>query len=261
MPYHRHQAFDIGETGLGTTANQLRLRLGCDRLGTIKYFDGYRIKSNGEPVHLENVVCLHEADAGLLYKHTDYRTACATAVRNCQLVLQMICTVANYEYIFAWIFDQAGGIEYEVRATGILSTMPIENENVQRVPWGTNLGPGVMAAYHQHLFCLRVDPAVDGYANTVVYEDSVDISWLQSNVARLPTSPVMMKIGCLAGCFPPATSHRSNSKPDILRRWQHSEDLSQTVLLFASSIRKFLWKPLLARATYSHVRILSPRIA
>jgi primary-amine oxidase len=85
----------------------------------------------------------------------------------------MICTVSNYEYIFAWYFDQAGGIEFEVRATGILSTMPID-ENVS-VPWGTNIGPGVMAAYHQHIFSLRIDPAIDGFANTVTYEESVSL--------------------------------------------------------------------------------------
>lgn len=83
----------------------------------------------------------------------------------------MICTVANYEYIFAWIFDQAGNIELEVRATGILSTMPIE-EGIS-VPFGTNVAPGVMAAYHQHIFSMRIDPAIDGYNNTVIYQDSI----------------------------------------------------------------------------------------
>ncbi|KMU87193.1 copper methylamine oxidase [Coccidioides immitis H538.4] len=170
-PYHRKQAFDVGDVGFGNTANQLSL--GCDCLGHIKYFDGFRTDSKGNPVLLKNVICLHEQDAGLQHKHTNYRTNAATVVRNRQLVVQMICTVSNYEYIFAWIFDQAGGIELEVRATGILSTMPIDNEDGTKVPWGTNVGPGVMAAYHQHVFSMRVDPAIDGHNNTVVYSDSV----------------------------------------------------------------------------------------
>ncbi|KAI9740933.1 MAG: hypothetical protein M1818_004539 [Claussenomyces sp. TS43310] len=180
-PFHRKQAFDVGDVGLGVTANQLSL--GCDCLGHIKYFDGYRCNSQGLPLHLENVICLHEVDAGLQHKHTNYRTGTATVVRNRQLVIQMICTVSNYEYIFAWYFDQAAGIEFEVRATGILSTMPID-EGV-KVPWGTNVGPGVMAAYHQHLFSLRIDPAIDGFANTVTYEDSV----------ALPKDPVLNPYG------------------------------------------------------------------
>lgn len=99
-PYHRKQAFDVGDVGLGVTANQLSL--GCDCLGTIKYFDGQRCTSSGEAIKLENVVCLHEIDAGIQHKHTNYRTNTATVVRNRQLVVQMICTVANYEYIFAY---------------------------------------------------------------------------------------------------------------------------------------------------------------
>lgn len=81
--------------------------------------------------------------------------------------------MANYEYIFAFIFDQAANIELEVRATGILSTVPFDNENGETVPYGTNVGPGVMAPFHQHMFSLRLDPAIDGFKNTVFYEDSV----------------------------------------------------------------------------------------
>lgn len=179
-PFHRKQAFDVGDVGFGITANQLSL--GCDCLGHIKYFDGYRCDSKGTPVHLQNVICLHEQDAGLQYKHTNYRTGAATAVRNRQLVVQMICTVANYEYIFAFVFDQAANVELEVRATGILSTVPFDNEQYGKtVPWGTNVGPGVMAPYHQHMFSLRIDPAVDGYHNTIIYQDSVPMPEDESN--------------------------------------------------------------------------------
>ncbi|KAL4905593.1 hypothetical protein BDW74DRAFT_185119 [Aspergillus multicolor] len=171
-PFHRKQAFDVGDVGFGITANQLSL--GCDCLGHIKYFDGYRCDSEGAPVHLQNVICLHEQDAGLQHKHTNYRSGAATAVRNRQLVVQMICTVSNYEYIFAYIFDQAANIELEVRATGILSTVPFDNEKPgTTVPWGTNVGPGVMAPFHQHMFSFRIDPAIDGHKNTVIYQDSV----------------------------------------------------------------------------------------
>ncbi|KAL2828758.1 copper amine oxidase [Aspergillus cavernicola] len=172
-PYHRKQAFDVGDVGFGLNANQLSL--GCDCLGHIKYFDGYRSDSKGQPVLLKNIICMHEQDNGLQHKHTNYRSGAATVVRNRQLVLQMICTVANYEYIFAYILDQAANIELEIRATGILSTVPFDNENGETVKWGTNVGPGVMAPFHQHMFSLRIDPAIDGFKNTIYYQDSVPI--------------------------------------------------------------------------------------
>lgn len=78
--------------------------------------------------------------------------------------------MANYEYILAFILNQAGELTYEVRATGILSTQPID-EGVQ-VPWGTIVHPGVLAASHQHIFSLRLDPMIDGPKNSLVYEEA-----------------------------------------------------------------------------------------
>lgn len=59
---------------------------------------------------------------------------------------------------------------YEVRATGILSTQPID-EGLE-VPWGTVVHPGVLASHHQHIFSLRVDPMIEGHANRLVYEEA-----------------------------------------------------------------------------------------
>ena len=81
--------------------------------------------------------------------------------------------MANYEYIINLKFVTDGSIDIEVRATGILSTMPID-ENV-KVPWGTIVGPNVMAAYHQHILGFRIDPAVDGHMNSVVYDDAIKL--------------------------------------------------------------------------------------
>ena len=168
-PYPRKAAFDLGNDGAGINANNLRL--GCDCLGVIKYFDGWHNTSAGEPLKLPNVICCHEQDDGILWKHTNFRTQNAAVTRARVLVLQTIITVSNYEYIFAFYFGQDASIHYEVRATGILSTCPI---NVgDQVPYGTVVGPGVLAPYHQHLFCLRMDPALDGPKNSLQVEESV----------------------------------------------------------------------------------------
>ena len=128
---------------------------------------------------MKNVVCLHEQDAGIGWKHTNHRNGIASVVRNRQLVVQTICTLANYEYIIAYIFDQAGSIHMEFRATGILSTAPTAPEVDN--PWATTVAPGVAAPYHQHIFCMRIDPAIDGQKNTVVYEDSVPMPLDEQN--------------------------------------------------------------------------------
>jgi primary-amine oxidase len=167
-PFPRKGAFDLGNDGAGVNANNLKL--GCDCLGHIKYFDAWHNTSSGEPLKLANVVCCHEQDDGILWKHTNPRTQNAVVTRSRILVLQTIITVSNYEYIFAFHFGQDASIHYEVRATGILSTTPINLED--KVPYGTIVAPGVLAPYHQHLFSLRIDPAIDGHANTLQVEES-----------------------------------------------------------------------------------------
>ena len=167
-PYHKKGAFDLGDAGAGIMANNLKL--GCDCLGSIHYMDTVLSDDNGEPLPMENVVCVHEQDAGIGWKHTNYRTGRAAIVRNRELVIQSIITVANYEYILAFNFNQAGDVIYEVRATGILSTQPID-EGLS-VPWGTVVHPGVLASHHQHIFSLRVDPMIDGHINRLIYEEA-----------------------------------------------------------------------------------------
>ncbi|KAH8683742.1 copper amine oxidase [Ilyonectria robusta] len=169
FPYHRRQAFDLGDAGAGLTANNLSL--GCDCLGSITYFDALLTDSAGEPYAAPNVICLHEEDGGIGWKHTNARTDVAAVTRARILVLQSIITVGNYEYAFSWHFWQNGNIEFETRATGILATSLIDEGKTSH--WGNVVSPGVLAANHQHLFCLRVDPMIDGLENTVVQEESI----------------------------------------------------------------------------------------
>lgn len=167
-PFHKKSAFDLGDAGAGIMANDLKL--GCDCLGSIHYLSAVLANDNGEPMDMPNVVCIHEQDSGIGWKHTNYRTGRAAIVRNRELVLQSIITVANYEYILAFVFNQAGEVSYEARATGILSTQPID-QGID-VPWGTVVHPGVLATHHQHIFSLRVDPAIDGHKNRLVYSEA-----------------------------------------------------------------------------------------
>ncbi|KAJ9621672.1 hypothetical protein H2203_007161 [Taxawa tesnikishii (nom. ined.)] len=168
-PFHKKSAFDLGDAGAGIMANDLKL--GCDCLGAIHYLNAIVSDDKGGATEMPNVVCIHEQDAGIGWKHTNYRTGRAAVARNRELVLQSIITVSNYEYILAFMFNQAGEVIYEVRATGILSTQPID-EGLE-VPWGTVVHPGVLATHHQHIFSLRVDPAIEGHANRLVYDEAI----------------------------------------------------------------------------------------
>lgn len=173
-PYIRKCAFDVGDYGMGFVANSLEL--GCDCLGHIKYFDGVVNNAKGEPVVIRKAICMHEEDAGLLWKHTDLRLNHVEVRRSRRLVISMISTFANYEYAMYWNFYQDGTMQLDMKLTGILSTSvhPLDETHSDH---GIMVAPGVMAANHQHLFCVRIDPAIDdaeGGKNLVVSEVNVD---------------------------------------------------------------------------------------
>ncbi|KAF5006930.1 hypothetical protein FDECE_6719 [Fusarium decemcellulare] len=171
-PFHRKQAFDLGDGGVGRAANNLEL--GCDCLGAIHYLDSYLAAADGTPTPAKSVVCLHEQDNGIMWKHTNFRTNRAVVARSRELVVQFIVTLANYEYIFAYKLDLAGNITIETRATGVMSAVGIDEGKTSG--YGNIVAPGVLAQNHQHIFSVRIDPAIDSYAaedTQVVMEESV----------------------------------------------------------------------------------------
>jgi hypothetical protein len=50
----------------------------------------------GEALVIPKAVCLHEEDAGMLWKHTDTRLGHVEVRRNRRLVISMVSTFANY---------------------------------------------------------------------------------------------------------------------------------------------------------------------
>ena len=162
--HFRKNAFDVGEYGIGLTANSLEL--GCDCLGEIHYFDAPMVDCLGEVMTLKNAVCMHEEDFGILWKHTDWRTGEVVVRRSRRLVLSFISTVGNYEYGFFWYFYQDGSIQMEVKLPGCLITGALSPGEATPV-YGTLIAPQLYAPSHQHFFNLRLDMTVDGMSNTV----------------------------------------------------------------------------------------------
>jgi primary-amine oxidase len=78
---------------LGRAVNNLEL--GCDCLWAIHHVDSYLSGSDDLPTPAQVVVCLHEEDNGILWKHTNFRTNRSVVARMRELVVQFIVTLAN----------------------------------------------------------------------------------------------------------------------------------------------------------------------
>jgi primary-amine oxidase len=169
--YYRKNPFDIGEYGIGMLANTLQL--GCDCLGSIRYFDVDIVDSRGKVVTLKNAVCLHEEDVGLLWKHTDSGTDQSEGRRSRRLSVSFITTAGNYEYGFYWYLYQDGTIQLEVKLTGVMNTTALAPG--QKSAFGVEVAPRLNAPYHQHIFAARLDMGVDGDKNSVYEVNTVGL--------------------------------------------------------------------------------------
>ena len=152
--------FDCGEYMFARYADSLKL--GCDCLGDIHYTDAVIADDHGNPRTIENAICMHEEDYGVLWKHTDvFFTQASEVRRQRRLVISFFVPIGNYDYGFYWYLYLDGTIALECKATGLVFASATPGEHAAEV------APGLAAPFHQHLFCARLDMTVDGVSNAV----------------------------------------------------------------------------------------------
>ena len=78
QPHYRKNAFDAGEDGMGKNAHSLKL--GCDCVGHVQYFDAHFTSFHGSVCSIANAVCMHEEDFGLGWKHVDWHNGVSSQV-------------------------------------------------------------------------------------------------------------------------------------------------------------------------------------
>ena len=166
--HYMNHSFDLGETMFGSQVNSLRL--GCDCLGEVHYFSFDMADDLGNVKEMQNIVCLHEEDYGVLWKHTDTSNGNAEVRRSRRLVVSSFFTIGNYDYGIFWYLYLDGSIEFEAKLTGTLYLRAIENDEL--TPYGARVAPGVNGMVHEHYFNVRLDMSVDGDHNTVVEVES-----------------------------------------------------------------------------------------
>lgn len=170
-------AFDAGEYGLGVLANALEL--GCDCLGNIRYFSVPAVDSKGQPFVMQNAVCMHEEDYGIIWKHYEFRNGLFEVRRSRRLVISFFATVGNYDYGFYWYLYQDGTIQLEAKLTGIIQTAAIAPGGEYR--WGGMVDDNLGGPTHQHFFNARLHMDLDGGGNTVSQHDFVPRPWGDDN--------------------------------------------------------------------------------
>ena len=167
--FWRH-VFDEGEVGMGRTANPLTL--GCDCLGEIRYLDAPMLLPDGTVAVTKNAICIHEEDAGILWRHFDRDAGVSHVRRARRLVVSYWATLGNYDYGYYWCFYQDGSIEVEVRLSGVVLASAT-TADAPTSPYAARLTSTLEGPHHQHFFCFRLDLDIDGTTNVVEEVDVV----------------------------------------------------------------------------------------
>ncbi|KAL7220462.1 hypothetical protein ACSBR2_013359 [Camellia fascicularis] len=165
--------FDLGEFGFGLFAVSLEPINDCPAHAV--FMDGYYAGQDGKPVKISNVFCIFEKHAGnVMWRHTETGIP-GEVIREVRpevsLVVRMVSTVGNYDYIIDWEFRPSGSIKVEVGLTGILEVKGVSYTHTNQIKddvYGTLLADNTVGVYHDHFLTYYLDLDVDGETNSFV---------------------------------------------------------------------------------------------
>ncbi|XP_061171211.1 putative amine oxidase [copper-containing] [Saccostrea echinata] len=118
------------------------------------------------PVIKNNSICVFEHNTGIpLRRHyvaDDYPSGYYEGVPNTVLVLRMIATLVNYDYIYDFMFYHNGAMETKVTTSGIDLLSYVQNT----CKYGFQINKQAIGLLHHHMFNFKVDLDIGGTKNS-----------------------------------------------------------------------------------------------
>ncbi|KAK6265835.1 hypothetical protein QUC31_016672 [Theobroma cacao] len=165
--------FDCGEFGFGISAVPLEPLNDCP--ANAVFVDGYYAGQDGNPVKVSDVMCIFERHSGdVMWRHTEaeLRDQEIREVRpEVSLVVRMVATVGNYDYILDWEFKPSGSIKFGVGLTGVLEVKAVPYKHTDQIKeevYGTLVADNTIGVHHDHFLTYHLDLDIDGDANSLV---------------------------------------------------------------------------------------------
>eukprot|EP01018_Ginkgo_biloba_P041286 Gb_00057 [translate_table: standard] len=167
---------DSGEFGFGLSSYPLEPLTDCPR--NAYYMDAFYAGADGKPLKKSNVLCIFERYAGdVSWRHTEAGIP-DLVIREVRpevtLVVRMVSTVGNYDYILDWEFKTSGAIGAKVGLTGVLEVKATPYTNVEQIDeanaqiYGSLIAENTIGVFHDHFLTYYLDMDVDGTNNSFV---------------------------------------------------------------------------------------------
>jgi primary-amine oxidase len=205
--------FDVGEINWGLASS---LERGSDCPELASFFDAVYVNDFGIPRRQARAACLFERETGdIAWRHDSARELIESRARR-DLVLRMIATLGNYDYLVDWVFQQDGSIRIVGGATGVVAVKSVASptavavgtparfagsgseafDTVAADAYGRFVAENTVAINHDHFLSFRLDLDIDGTENSLVVDRIIPRSltagsprksiWaVESSVARI----------------------------------------------------------------------------
>ncbi len=169
---------DVGEhyDGLATP-----LERGTDCPEHARFFDSVLSDDRGMPKRRPRAACLFEREPGdPAWRHLNGADQIESRTRR-DLVLRMIATIGNYDYLVDWVFQQDGTIKVAAGATGQVNVKAVAAKTPAAASseaggkprsdaFGRFISENLVAVNHDHFLSFRLDLDVDGPKNSFVID-------------------------------------------------------------------------------------------
>ncbi|KAL0826583.1 hypothetical protein Bca101_050260 [Brassica carinata] len=188
------QILEVSDTGRAIPIPTMPLEPLNDCPRNAVYMDGIFAAADGTPYVRENMICVFESYAGdIAWRHSENPVTGLPPIREVRpkltLVVRMVASVGNYDYIFDYEFETDGLMRPKVGLSGILMVKGTAYENKNQVKkdkegneeelYGTILSENVIGVIHDHYVTFYLDLDVDG----------LDNSFVKVNLKRQETKP------------------------------------------------------------------------
>ncbi len=182
--WYNKNYIDSGEYSDGGLIKPMMANVDCPP--HTHYLDAIFGNSQGRPFQQSRMIGIFEREPGdpswRHYKGPDEGGPDGRKKRD--LVVRCAAVLANYDYIFDWVFQQDGSIVARIGATGMVAVKQVAETSVDQSingdpsAYGRMVDERVVGVNHDHFFNFRIDLDVDGTENSL----SID----KLRVQRLP---------------------------------------------------------------------------